>query len=323
VPIPLSPRRSTRERRGPRDRRLDTVSDPVTEFLDALQAERGVSPHTVAAYRRDLADFLTHLRGGARGLASARPEDVIGWIERLRRAGLKPSSVARRLSAARSLMRHLSREGVVTRDPTEHVERPRGGRPLPRTLSPEAAAAVVESADATVARGLRDRALLELLYATGMRASECVGLRLEDLNLTAGYAVCTGKGRKQRLVPLGEEAGRWVRRYLAAVRPLSTRRRDSGRVFVNPSGGPLSRQSVWKIVRAAAARAGVTRKVSPHVLRHSFASHLLQNGADLRSVQVMLGHADIATTQIYTHLPSATLRRMYDAFHPRAGAAGR
>ncbi len=323
MPTASSPRRCTRERRGPRDHRLDTIADPVTDFLDALQAERGVSPHTVAAYRRDLADLRAYLRGQARGLAAARPEDLAAWMEGLQRAGLKPASVARRLSAARSLMRHLSREGWLARDPTEHVERPRAGRPLPRTLTPQAAAAVVESANAAAARGLRDRALLELLYATGLRASECLGLRLDDLNLTAGYVICSGKGRKQRLVPLGEEAAGWVRRYLAEVRPRAVRGRDGGRVFVNPRGGPLSRQSLWKIVRAAAVRAGVARAVSPHVLRHSFASHLLQNGADLRSVQVMLGHADITTTQIYTHLPSATLRRMYDRFHPRAEARGR
>ncbi len=323
MPIPPSPRRSTRERRGPPHHRLDTGSDPVNEFLDALQAERGISPHTLVAYRSDLADFLAHLRREGRTLAAARPGDVVGWIECLRRSGLKASSIARRLSAARGLMRHLAREGALTRDPTQHVERPRGSRPLPRTLSPEAAATVVESAAPAGPRGVRDRALLEMLYATGMRASECLGLRLEDVNLTAGYVVCTGKGRKQRLVPLGDEAAQWVRRYLAEARPLAARRRDSGHVFVNPRGGPLSRQSLWKIVRAAAARAGVARKVSPHVLRHSFASHLLQNGADLRSVQVMLGHADIATTQIYTHLPSAALRRMYDRFHPRAGAAAR
>jgi integrase/recombinase XerD len=151
-----------------------------------------------------------------------------------------------------------------------------------------------------------------------MRASECLGLRLEDLNASAGYVICTGKGSKQRLVPVGAEALTWVRRYLRDVRPGHTRRRDSGRLFVNPRGGPLSRQSLWTLVRRAAAAAGLTRRVSPHVLRHSFASHLLEGGADLRSVQAMLGHADISTTQIYTHLPSSALQRMYRDFHPRA-----
>ena len=151
-----------------------------------------------------------------------------------------------------------------------------------------------------------------------MRASECMGLRLEDVNLNAGYVICTGKGSKQRLVPAGAEALSWVRRYLVEVRPLQTRRRDCGRLFVNPRGGPLSRQSLWTLVRRAAAAAGLRQRVSPHVLRHSFASHLLEGGADLRSVQAMLGHADISTTQIYTHLPSSALKRMYRQFHPRA-----
>ena len=165
---------------------------------------------------------------------------------------------------------------------------------------------------------MRDRAVLELLYATGMRASECLGLTLDDVNLSAGYVICTGKGRKQRLVPVGAEAAQWVGRYLRDIRPLYTRVRDSGRLFVNPRGGRLSRQSLWTIVRHAATRAGLRQRISPHVLRHSFASHLLEGGADLRSIQAMLGHADIATTQIYTHLPSATLLQMYRRFHPRA-----
>lgn len=298
----------------------DGGADPVIGFLEVLQAERAASRHTIAAYRHDLADFLAFLASQRRSLRAAGADDVVGYLERLRARGLKPASVARRLSALRGWLRHLVREGQLARDPTEHIERPRGSRPLPRTLSRELAATLVESPDVGAPRGVRDRALLELLYATGLRASECLGLRVDDVNLTAGYVICTGKGRKQRLVPLGGEAARWVERYLKEVRPLHTRRRDSGRLFVNPAGRPLSRQSLWTIVRRAAAAAGVRRRVSPHVLRHSFASHLLEGGADLRAVQAMLGHADIATTQIYTHLPSAALRRMYDRFHPRAGA---
>ncbi|PYN41921.1 MAG: site-specific tyrosine recombinase XerD, partial [Candidatus Rokuibacteriota bacterium] len=212
----------------------------------------------------------------------------------------------------------LVREGELRRDPTENLEAPRRTRSLPRTLSREVVAALVESPDLNEPRGVRDRSVLELLYATGMRASECLGLTLDDVNLSAGYVVCMGKGRKQRLVPVGGEAAQWVSRYLRDVRPLYTRVRDSGRLFVNPRGGRLSRQSLWTIVRRAAARAGLRQRISPHVLRHSFASHLLEGGADLRSIQAMLGHADIATTQIYTHLPSATLLTMYRRFHPRA-----
>ena len=294
------------------------MTGAVVEYLGALQAERGAARNTLSAYRRDLADFLAFLERQRRPLRDAAADDVVTWIEHLRRRGLRPASVARRVSAVRGLYRHLVREGAAAGDPTEHVEVPRGGRPLPRTLSRDAATALVEAPDVTGQRGVRDRALLELLYATGMRASECLDLRLDDLNLTAGYVVCTGKGRKQRLVPVGAEASAWVTRYLREVRPRFTRARDAGRLFVNPRGGPLSRQSLWAIVRRAAAAAGVRKRVSPHTLRHSFATHLLEGGADLRSVQVMLGHADIGTTQIYTHLPTSALKRMYRRFHPRA-----
>jgi integrase/recombinase XerD len=290
----------------------------VAEYLGALQSERGASPNTLSAYRRDLHDFQRFLDRARLPVTGVGVDHVVGYVERMRRRGLQPASIARRLSALRGFYRHLVREGAVARDPTEHVEVPRPARRLPRALSRPVAQALVEAPDTAQPRGVRDRALLELLYATGVRASECLGLRLEDVNLSAGYVICTGKGRKQRLVPVGAEALAWIRRYLRDVRPRHARRRDCGRLFLNPRGGPLSRQSLWTIVRAAAARAGVHARVSPHVLRHSFASHLLEGGADLRAVQVMLGHADIGTTQIYTHLPSSALRRMYQTCHPRA-----
>jgi integrase/recombinase XerD len=298
-------------------RRTRPLPEPLPTYLDTLQTEQGVSPHTLAAYRRDLTDFVEFF-GRRRALSAATPDDVVAYLGALRARGLRAGSLARRLSSLRGLYRYLARDAGLSRDPTELIERPRLSRPLPKTLSREAATTLVEGPDVETVRGLRDRALLEVLYATGMRASECLGLRLEDVNLTAGYVVCTGKGRKQRLVPLGAEAIVWIRAYLDRARPQHTRSHDGGRLFVNPRGRALSRQSLWTIVRTAAGRAGVTRRVSPHVLRHSFASHLLEGGADLRSVQAMLGHADIATTQIYTHLPSATLKRMYRDFHPRA-----
>jgi integrase/recombinase XerD len=303
--------------------RPEAGPDPVADFLDVLRTEHGASRHTLAAYRRDLADLAAFLATRRRMVATVEAEDVVAWMERLHARGLRPSSIARRLSALRGLTRHLVREGVLTRDPMERIERPRPRRPLPRALSMDGAAALVEAPAPGTARGLRDRTLLELLYATGLRASECLDLRLEDVNMGAGFLVCTGKGRKQRLVPLGEEAAAWVRRYLAEARPHFAGRRDSGHVFLNPRGRRLSRQSLWAITARAAAAARLPRRVSPHVLRHSFASHLLEGGADLRSVQAMLGHADISTTQIYTHLPSAAMRSMYDRFHPRATHMGR
>ena len=292
--------------------------DPVAGFLGALQTERGVSRHTLSSYRRDLTDFSRFLARGGHGIGDVRSDDVVSYLEHARKRGLKPASIARRLAAVRGLYRHLVREESLSRDPTEHVDTPRAGRSLPKTLSRDAAAALVEAIDGNEPRTVRDRTLLEVLYATGMRASECLGLRLEDVNLNAGYALCTGKRQKQRLVPLGEQAQVWVRRYLQIARPTFTRVKDCGRLFVNPRGGPLSRQSLWTVVRRAAAAAGLRRKVSPHVLRHSFASHLLEGRADLRAVQAMLGHADISTTQIYTHLPSDALKRVYRDAHPRA-----
>jgi integrase/recombinase XerD len=292
--------------------------DPVAGFLGTLQTERGASRHTLAAYRRDLADFSRYLAAHGRPLVDVRADDVVSYLEHARARGLKPASIARRLAAVRGLYRHLVREETLPRDPTEHIDAPRAGRALPKTLSRDAAAALVEAIDGDGPRDVRDRALLEMLYATGMRASECLDLRREDVNLNGAYALCTGKGRKQRLVPLGEQALAWLARYLRDARPSFTRRRDCGRLFVNPLGARLSRQSLWSIVRRAARAAGIRRPVSPHVLRHSFASHLLEGGADLRAVQAMLGHADITTTQIYTHLPSAALTRAYRAFHPRA-----
>ncbi|MBI4589362.1 MAG: site-specific tyrosine recombinase XerD [Candidatus Rokubacteria bacterium] len=292
--------------------------DPVAEYLEALQTEQGASPNTVSAYRRDLTGFARFLRRNDLEIGRAGADQVAHHLLTLRRQGLGPRSIARHLSAVRGLYRFLVREGRIRLDPTEHLEAPRPPRRLPRTLSPKEAAALVESPPAEDPIGVRDRALLELLYATGMRASECLALRIEDVNLAAGYVVCTGKGDRQRLVPVGAPALRWVKAYLSGARGALVRGGDPGTLFVNRAGRTLSRQGLWEIIKKTARRAGVRTAVSPHTLRHSFASHLLERGADLRSIQAMLGHADISTTQIYTHLPSAALREMYRRFHPRA-----
>ena len=292
--------------------------DVLREFLAALQTERGASPHTLAAYRRDLAGFTAFLSRRGRVVGAAKLGDLSEYLAELRRRGLGARSAARHVSAVRGLYRFLLAAGAIRRDPTEHLESPRPPRRLPRTLSIEDAAALVESPDLSAPEGLRDRAMLELLYASGLRASECLALRLEDLNISAGYVMATGKGNRQRLVPVGAQALKWVERYALTSRPAFVKRGDSGALFVNRYGRPLSRQALWMVIKRAGRRAGVRSTVSPHTLRHSFASHLLERGADLRSVQAMLGHADIATTQIYTHLPSSAVRAMYRKFHPRA-----
>lgn len=297
--------------------------DAVTDFLAALHAERGVSPNTVSAYRRDLAGFQRFLNRRDRKLEQVSAEELSLYLLTLRRRGLAHASVARQLSALRGLYRYCLREGALARDPTERLEVPRPPRRLPRVLSPAEVAALLETRPVAGPAGLRDRALLEVLYATGMRAGECLALRLEDVNLSAGYVVCTGKGNRQRLVPLGAVAVGWVRRYLAEARPHLARHAASGTFFPNRRGRPLSRQALWGLIKRAARAAGLRATISPHTLRHSFASHLIQRGADLRSVQAMLGHADISTTQIYTHLPSAAVFEMYRRFHPRARGSRR
>ncbi|MGH7415895.1 MAG: tyrosine recombinase, partial [Candidatus Rokuibacteriota bacterium] len=262
--------------------------------------------------------FESFLARERRGLDAVGVTDLSRYMGSLRRRGLGGRSIARHLSAVRGLYRFLLDEGRVPRDPTEHLDRPRSARRLPRTLSLADAAALVEAPDTTRPDGLRDRALLEMLYACGLRASEVLGLRIEDVNFAAGYVMVTGKGDQQRLVPAGARALDWVRRYLTTVRPRQVRR-EAPALFLNRSGGPMSRQALWGLIRRAARRAGIRAAVSPHTLRHSFASHLLERGADLRSVQAMLGHVDISTTQIYTHLPSSVVHDMYRKFHPRAG----
>jgi integrase/recombinase XerD len=283
--------------------------------------ERGAALNTLQAYRRDLAGFEQFLIREHRRVDTVGVGDLSRYLAALRRRGLGSRSVSRHLSAVRGLYRFLLDGRHIPRDPTEHLDSPRPARRLPRTLSIEDAAALVEAPDTSRPDGLRDRALLELLYACGLRASEALGVRVEDVNFAAGYVTVTGKGNRQRLVPVGAQALDWVRRYLTTVRPRQVRRECSA-LFLNRSGGSMSRQALWNLIRRAARRAALRTAVSPHTLRHSFASHLLERGADLRSVQAMLGHVDISTTQIYTHLPSSVVHDMYRRFHPRARARG-
>jgi integrase/recombinase XerD len=294
----------------------------IDEYLGSLQIERGAALNTLAAYRRDLRGFESFLARDRRVVGDVGVTDLSRYLGGLRRRGLGSRSIARHLSAVRGLYRFLLDAGRVPRDPTQHLDSPRATRRLPRTLSMADAAALVEAPDTSRPDGLRDRALLELLYASGLRASEALSLRIEDVNFKAGYVMVIGKGDRQRLVPAGARALDWVRRYLTTIRPRQVRR-ECPALFLNRLGGAMSRQALWGLIRRAARRAGLRAAVSPHTLRHSFASHLLERGADLRSVQAMLGHVDISTTQIYTHLPSSVVHDMYRRFHPRAARVTR
>jgi integrase/recombinase XerD len=291
--------------------------DLVDEFLQSLRVEEGASPLTVSAYRRDLRRLAAFLVARDRALETARPADLVAHLGALHARGLGPRTRARQIAAIRGLYRFARAAGRIADDPAALLESPRLPRRLPRALSRADARALVEAPKGDGPRGLRDRAILELLYGSGLRASEIVGLRPGDLDLHGQFLVCHGKGSRQRLVPVGGEARKALRAYLEHARPVLVRRRDPDTLFVNHRGRPLSRQGLWGLVRQYAGRLGLPRAF-PHALRHSFASHLLEGGADLRSVQALLGHADIGTTEVYTHLPTDAVRRMYRRFHPRA-----
>ena len=289
----------------------------VEEFLERLRVEDGSSALTISAYRRDLSRLAGFLRTRRRTLETARPDDLVAHLDALRRLGRSPRTLARGLAAVRGLYRFGRRAGMLRENPAALLETPRLPRRLPRALSKPDATALVESPGDRDPRAWRDRAMLELLYGSGLRASELVGLRPADVDLQAQFLVCRGKRDRQRMVPIGDAARRALATYLERARPRLVRGADPGVLFVNARGRALGRQGLWRIVRARARGAGL-RGGFPHALRHSFASHLLEGGADLRSVQALLGHADIGTTEIYTHLPTDAVRRLYRTFHPRA-----
>jgi integrase/recombinase XerD len=292
--------------------------DPITAYLRYLEIERRMAANTVAAYRRDLRRLQQ--------CADARGVSVIALdrpaLEACARAamtdGLSPTSVARLVAAIRGCYRYLRLRGDVTDNPAEDLQAPRLFAALPKFLSLDEVDALLASPDVSKPAGLRDRAMIELLYATGLRVSELVSLRLTDVKVEQGYLQCLGKGNKQRLVPIGDVAAGWVRRYLRDARPQLTARKDGPWLFVSARGARrLSRGGFWALLKVLGAAAGVKAHLSPHVLRHSFATHLLERGADLRAIQSMLGHSDLSTTQIYTHVLEARLRQVYDSFHPR------
>ena len=289
-------------------------------YLTHLTSERRLAANSVESYARDLT--LLSRFAAARGLTPELLErsDLEELVRELMSEGRSPRSVARAIACYRGFYRFLLIDGRLKTSPAADVRPPRAWKALPRYLSVEEVDALLATPDVATPRGLRDRALIELLYATGMRVSELVGLRPADVNLEASYLTCTGKGDKQRVVPIGDEATQWVRRYLRDGRPaLLGRRSGAARLFVNARGGTsLTRIGFWKILKAYARQAGVTPAISPHMLRHSFATHLLERGADLRAIQMMLGHADLSTTQIYTHVLEQRMRIVYDQFHPRA-----
>jgi integrase/recombinase XerD len=297
------------------------VGARVAEYLSHLRYERRLADHTLESYTRDL-DELGRFASAEPGrpVEALVRADLEAFIRHLMGEGRSPRSVARLVACLSGFYRFLSVHGHRVDNPAVDLQAPRAWKVLPKCVSPEAVDRLLAAPDVTTPRGLRDRAIIELLYATGLRVSELVQLRPQDLHLEGGYLTTTGKGRKQRIVPVGDEAVSWVRRYLSDARPTLLGRRSSPRLFVNARGGGpgITRVGLWKILKGYGKVVGLAPQISPHVLRHSFATHLLERGADLRAIQMMLGHSDLSTTQIYTHILDARMRALYDRFHPRA-----
>lgn len=296
---------------------VGTLEAQVRSFLDFCRVEKGLAPNSISAYRRDLGTYAAFAASGNHG-APESPECVRGYLDGLYAKGMSSRSVARHLVTLRNFFGFLQREGRLSSDPTASVAMPKQWRTIPKHLSLEDVDRLINAPDLSTPAGLRDRAMLELVYASGPRVSELCSVELRDVNLETGVVRVTGKGNKQRLIPMGKSAVAAVQQYLERARGPMLGEKNSRYLFVTRRGEAMSRQVFWRTIRTYGIKAGITQPLTPHLMRHSFATHLLEGGADLRSVQAMLGHADISTTQIYTHVLRSRLRQTVDEHHPRA-----
>lgn len=300
---------------------MNAFTYPIEDYIHFIRVERQLSANTLASYRRDLESYAQHLQEvqQLKDYNEVRRDHILLHLENLRGEGKTARTVARHISSIRSFHQFLLREKVTTTDPTVHLEMPQLEQKLPKVLSIEEVEALIEAPDCSKPQGVRDVAMLELLYASGMRISELIELNIEDIHLTMGFVRVFGKGRKERIIPLGKGALNALSKYLERARyELQGKYPKTDALFISHRGKRLTRQGCWKIIKGHAEKARINKELTPHVLRHSFATHLIENGADLRAVQEMLGHADIATTQIYTHVSKSRLSEVYKQFHPRA-----
>lgn len=293
----------------------------LEDYLHFLRIERQLADNTLISYKKDLMDYINHIFNEQKlqSLDEVERQNILIHLRKLKSEGKSPRSIARHISSIRSFHQFLLRDKVTNQDPTIHLEIPQMDQKLPNFLSVEELNNLLNSIDVSKPQGKRDLAMFELMYASGMRISECLNLNLEDLHLTMGFVRCFGKGGKERIIPLGGAAIKACQNYIEEARPKllkATEKTDA--IFINQRGKRLTRQGIWKLLKMHAMNAGITKEITPHVLRHTFATHLIENGADLRAVQEMLGHADISTTQIYTHVSKTRLKEVYKQFHPRA-----
>jgi integrase/recombinase XerD len=289
----------------------------VDRFLDAIWAERGLSENTLKAYRADLLALNQRLEGRKVDLVRVTRADLLEYISWRVDGGAKPRSTARQLSSFRRFFRYLLREGVIAEDPTTQIAMPKIGRTLPQSLTEEEVEALLAAPVVSDPLGHRDRAMLELLYATGVRVSELINLKVSQVNLNQGVLRIIGKGDRERLIPLGDEAQDWVKKFIDGPRVKILLKRQTEYLFPTGRGDRMTRQAFWHIIKRYAKKAGIGKKLSPHTVRHAFATHLLNNGADLRVVQLLLGHSDVSTTQIYTHVARERMKELHSKHHPR------
>lgn len=295
------------------------MNDLLDSFLSFLVVEKGLSENTLESYGRDLKKFLLFIE--SRGITSAREirySDILDFLTHSREEGLTATTIVRSMVSVKQFFKYLLSEKVLSEDPTAHIKTPKMKKAIPGVISLDDVESILGAPDESTPEGLRDAAMLEILYATGIRVSELIGLKLNDVNFELGFVVVYGKGSKERVVPIGDKAKDKLLLYLRDSRPALLKGRESKALFVTRRGAGMTRQGFWKIIKAQARRAGVTKKISPHTLRHSFATHLLERGADLRTIQIMLGHSDISTTQIYTHVESERLKEIHKKYHPRS-----
>jgi integrase/recombinase XerD len=298
----------------------DSAKDPkamIDRFLDAIWMERGLSENTLGAYRADLVALSQRLQSKSVDLVAASRADIMDYIAWRVEGGAKPRSTARQLSSFRRFFRYLLREGVINEDPTVNIAMPKIGRSLPQSLTEQDVEALLAAPKVAEALGHRDRTMLEVLYATGVRVSELINLRLNQINLNQGVLRIVGKGDRERLIPLGDEAQDWIREFLEGPRAEILLERQTEYLFPTRRGDRMTRQAFWHIIKRYAKKAGISKKLSPHTVRHAFATHLLNNGADLRVVQLLLGHSDVSTTQIYTHVARERMKELHSRHHPR------
>ncbi len=290
----------------------------VDEFINYLSVERGLAQNTLLAYRRDLDKYMLYLKNCSVVLAdNVKREDITNYMFEQKKKGLSANSIARNLAAIKMFHRFLVRERLAKEDPTNLIETPKLWKRIPEVLTVNEVESMITAAQGKTWQSTRDKAILELFYASGVRVSELVNLKLDNINLDVGYVRCIGKGSKERIIPVGKRAQEAIKRYLEKVRPKLAKKSFETNIFLSRLGKKISRQSVWKIIKLYARLAKVKKEIKPHTLRHSFATHLLEHGADLRSVQEMLGHSDISTTQIYTHVDRERLKTIHKQFHPR------